>query len=79
MKTKQLLQLGVPFGEAQRRAIDFISSYLLKGGNKTRLAEEIQAVVANPSAFAEDPLRKEFANALVHAAPAPRAQPAAWD
>jgi tRNA-splicing ligase RtcB len=78
MKTKELLQLGVPLGEAQRRAIGFISSYLLKGGDKARLAEEIQAVVANPGAFADDPLRREFASALVQAPRGPRTRVAAY-
>src|SRR3954467_13351530 len=75
MKTKQLLELGVPLGKPQRRAIDFIAAFILKGGDKTKLHAEIRAIVANPAAFAEDPLRAEFAKSLVNAPPPPRSDP----
>src|SRR5438046_8654681 len=75
MNTKDLLRRGVPLGQATRRAIDFISKFILDGGDKTRLQEEVAAVVANPSAFASDPLRGDFAKALLAAPPPPRAQP----
>jgi tRNA-splicing ligase RtcB (3'-phosphate/5'-hydroxy nucleic acid ligase) len=74
MNSKDLIRLGVPLGEPTRRATDFISTFLLAGGDKTRLKEEVSAIIANPSAFADDPLRREFAKALLHAAP-PRAEP----
>lgn len=72
MNSHDLLQLGVP-RSAHKRAIDFIAAYLLKGGDKQRLAEEIRAVVASPNSFAEDPLRKELAKAVVNAPPPARA------
>jgi len=75
MNSRDLLRLGVPFGEAQRRAIDFITQFILKGGDKMRLEEEIKAIVANPPLFAEDPLRKEFAKAIVNSPPPPRSDP----
>lgn len=75
MKAQDLLRLGVPLGEPQRRALDFIAQYVLQGGNKGRIEEEIQAVVANPALYAEDPLRKEFAKAIVNASPPPRKDP----
>src|SRR5919198_442941 len=78
MNTKDLIRLGVPLGEAQRRAIDFISQFILRGGDKSRLEEEIRAIVANPALFAEDPLRKEFAKSIVNAPPPPRATPVPW-
>ena len=78
MKTKDLIRLGVPLGQPQRKAIDFIAAFLLKGGNKAKLAEEIAAIVANPPAFAEDPLRAELAKSLVNAPPPPRADPAPY-
>jgi tRNA-splicing ligase RtcB len=59
---------------AHKRAIDFISAFLLKGGDKTKLASEIRSVVADPSAFAEDPLRKEFAKAVINSPPPPKVQ-----
>jgi tRNA-splicing ligase RtcB len=75
MNNKDFIRLGVPLGEATRRATDFISKFILAGGDKTCLEEEVKAIVANPSAFAEDSLRGEFAKALRNAPPPPRAEP----
>src|SRR5712675_986725 len=75
MNTKDFLRLGVPLGQATRRATDFISKFILGGGDKSRLHEEVAAIVANPSAFVDDPLRGEFAKALLQAPPPPRAEP----
>src|SRR3954467_2933082 len=75
MNTKDFIRLGIPLGEATRRATDFVSKFILSGGDKTRLEEEVKAVIANPSAFTEDSLRGEFAKALLNAPPPPRAEP----
>lgn len=75
MNAKDLIRLGVPLGEATRRATDFISKYILSGGDKARLQEEISAVLASPAAFVDDALRGEFAKALLHAPPPPRSEP----
>src|SRR3954471_7724220 len=75
MNTKDFLRLGVPLGEATRRATDFVAKYILGGGDKSRLHEEVSAIVANPSAFAGDALRGEFAKALLNAPPPPRTEP----
>ena len=75
MNTKDFLRLGVPLGEATRRATDFVAKFILGGGDKSRLHEEVAAIVANPSAFVDDPLRGEFAKALLNAPPPPRAEP----
>jgi tRNA-splicing ligase RtcB len=75
MNTKDFIRLGLPLGEATRRATDFISKFILGGGDKTRLEEEVKAVVANPGGFTDDPLRGEFAKALLKAPPPPRAEP----
>jgi tRNA-splicing ligase RtcB len=48
---------------------------VLSGGDKSRLKEEVSAVIANPGAFTNDPLRGEFAKALLAAPPSPRAAP----
>jgi tRNA-splicing ligase RtcB len=71
---KDLIRLGVPLGESQRRGVDFISRYILRGGDKARLEDEVKAVVANPGAFVKDPLRGELAKAILKAPPPPRAQ-----
>jgi tRNA-splicing ligase RtcB (3'-phosphate/5'-hydroxy nucleic acid ligase) len=75
VNTKDFLRLGVPLGESTRRAIDFVAQFILGGGDKSRLREEVAAVVAHPSAFTADPLRAEFAQALLAAPPPPRAEP----
>src|SRR5258708_7539307 len=63
MNTKDFIRLGIPLGEATRRATEFISKFILAGGDKTRLEEEVKAIIANPSAFTEDSLRGDFAKA----------------
>ena len=63
MNTKDLLRLGVPLGEATRRATDFISKFILSGGDKTRLQDEVKAIVAHPAAFTHDKSRGDFAKA----------------
>ena len=75
MNTKDFIRLGVPLGEATRRATDFISKFILAGGDKTRLEEEVKAIIAAPSAFTEDSLRGELAKALLKAPPPPRTEP----
>jgi tRNA-splicing ligase RtcB len=75
MNTKDFLRLGVPLGEATRRATDFVAKFILVGGDKSRLHEEVAAIIANPSAFTSDPLRADFAKALLAAPPPPRAEP----
>jgi tRNA-splicing ligase RtcB (3'-phosphate/5'-hydroxy nucleic acid ligase) len=75
MNTKDFIRLGVPLGEATRRATDFVSKYILGGGDKTKLHAEVSAIVANPATFTEDPLRGEFAKALLKAPPPPRSEP----
>jgi tRNA-splicing ligase RtcB len=75
MNTKDFIRLGVPLGEATRRATAFIASFILGGGDKSRLEEEVKAILANPSAFTADPLRQEFAKALLNAPPPPRTEP----
>src|SRR6476661_794413 len=75
MNTKDFIRLGIPLGEATRRATDFVSKFILSGGDKTKLEEELKAIVAHPALFAVDPLRKELAKAIVNAPPPPRAEP----
>ena len=75
MNAKDLIRLGVPLGEATRRATDFISEFILAGGDKARLQEEVKSVITNPSAFVQDELRGEFAKALLAAPLPPRTDP----
>ncbi len=75
MNAKDFLRTGVPLGEATRRATDFVCKFILGGGDKSRLHEDVAAIVANPAAFVDDALRGELAKALLHAPPPPRAEP----
>jgi tRNA-splicing ligase RtcB len=75
VNTKDFIRLGVPLGEATRRATDFVAQFVLGGGDTSKLEEEIKAIVASPALFAEDPLRKEFARAVANSPPPPRATP----
>jgi hypothetical protein len=52
MNTKDFLRLGVPLGEATRRATDFVAQYVLRGGDTAKLEDEIKSIVANPALFA---------------------------
>src|SRR5947209_15234961 len=52
-----------------------MSKFILGGRDRTRLQEEVEAVVRKPAAFTGDSLRGEFAKALIKAPPAWRAQP----
>lgn len=47
MKTKDFLRLGVPLGEATRRATDFVAIFILSDGDQSRLHEEVETIVAN--------------------------------
>ncbi len=79
MKTKDLLLLGVPLGAPMGEAFKFISAFCLAGGAKESLADEIGAIVANPTSFQLDPLRADFASSLL--APdlySPGKAPAPW-
>ena len=75
MNAKDFLRLGVPLGETTRRATDFVSRFILGGGDKSRLHEEVEAIVRNPSVFTSDPLRGEFAKALLRACTEMRVTP----
>jgi tRNA-splicing ligase RtcB (3'-phosphate/5'-hydroxy nucleic acid ligase) len=78
MNTKDLIRLGVPPGEATRRGIEFISRYILKGLDKSKLASDLEAVVGNPNSFVDDTLRGEFAKSLLRSKRTLRVAPAAW-
>jgi hypothetical protein len=47
MNTKDLICLGVPLGEATRRATDFVTGFILSVGDKTQLEEEAKVARAS--------------------------------
>src|ERR1700745_955027 len=75
MNTRDFIRLGVPLGEATRRATGFVTSFILSGGDKTRLEAELKAIITNPANFVKDDLRGELAKAILSAPPPPRAEP----
>ena len=78
MNTKDLIALGVPPGEATRRGLEFIANFILKGGDKLKLSAEVALTVRAPGDFSRDPLRGEFAKALLKSARPITAAPAPW-
>jgi tRNA-splicing ligase RtcB len=78
MNTKDLNQIGVPQGEAMKRAHAFIVAFRESGGDMSQLENEIGAIVGNPAAFLGDPLREAFARALYQPAFKQRETLAPW-
>jgi tRNA-splicing ligase RtcB (3'-phosphate/5'-hydroxy nucleic acid ligase) len=78
MNQKDLIRLGVPPGEATRRGLEFITRYILKGLDKSALAGDVEALVTTPADFVKDPLRSEFAQALLRSTRVIREAPAPW-
>ncbi|MBL6765789.1 MAG: RtcB family protein [Verrucomicrobiae bacterium] len=74
MNTKALIAMGVPLGEPVRQATSFMADYVLAGGDKTRIRDEIAAVLADPSSFLNDDRRGRFAKALADASKVTRSQ-----
>lgn len=78
MKTKDLLYLGVPKGDAMAEAQAFIREYIAAGNDTAALGETIFRIVEDPSAFFDDPLRAPLARAIYRPAYTPRAELAPW-
>ncbi|HVR36765.1 MAG TPA: RtcB family protein [Methylomirabilota bacterium] len=78
MNTKQLLKLGIPFGEPMHRAKDFIANYLLKGGDRSLVEHVAAEVVGDPAAHLNDPLRGALARSLLEGRSVARAEPVPW-
>lgn len=58
--------------------MDLIARYLLAGRDRSQLAAEVEAVVRDPAAFVDDPLKGEFARVLQRCERPLRDAPAAW-
>ena len=78
MNSKDLLQLGVPPGDALKRAHEFILAFRDSGGDMSQLESEVAAVVASPAQFLGDSLREAFARALYQPAFKQRETLAPW-
>lgn len=78
MTGNDLNQLGVPAGFPTHQGIEFIRRYVDQGLDRSQLANEVSAVVANPSSFLNDPLRADFARALQSPEGRVRDAPVPW-
>ena len=78
MNSKDLLQLGVPPGDALKRAHEFILAFRDSGGDMSQLESEVAAVVASPAEFLGDSLREAFARTLYQPAFKQRETLAPW-
>lgn len=78
MKTQDLIRLGVPQGPALQSGMDFIANYMREGGDAALLEDELTAIIADPQAFLDDPLREAFARDLYAPAWKQRDQLAPW-
>ncbi len=65
MNAKQIQSLGLPPGEAVREALAFISRFCLAGNDKSLIHSAVGEVIRDPASFTEDPLRSEFARAVL--------------
>ena len=74
LNTKQLLELGVPFGKPLDQAKDFIANFVLRRGDRDEIETLVSQVLAEPEAFVKEPLRGKFARALLKNRP--KSQPA---
>ncbi len=77
MNAKELIQMGVPIGGPVKQATSFIADYVLRGGDKKRIRDEVAAILNDPGAFEDDALRGAFAKSL-KAAPVSRAEAAPY-
>ena len=66
MKTKDMIQLGVPPGPALAAAHDFVKEFIERGGDGSQLETEIFDIVANPTAHFGDELRAPLARSAQH-------------
>jgi tRNA-splicing ligase RtcB len=78
MNAKDLIRLGAPSGAPVQLGMEFIVNFITRGGDPSRLEEEVTAIIANPGAFLGDPEREAFARALYEPAFKQRAQLAPW-
>ena len=78
MNTKNLTSLGVPPGEPMELAHEFIRSFIAQGYDGAQLEADIFNIIANPTAYFDDPLRAPLARALYRPAFTPRAEIGSW-
>jgi tRNA-splicing ligase RtcB (3'-phosphate/5'-hydroxy nucleic acid ligase) len=78
MNTNDLIHLGVPQGDAIKLAYSHMRRLFAQGCDRAAVEDEILRIVADPSAFFDDPERAPFARVLYRPAFTPRAELAPW-
>jgi len=78
MNTTNLVNLGIPRGEAIQFAKKFIHHFITAGGAGWQLEDEILKIVADPGAYLSDELRAPLAHAIYRPAFIPRTEAAPW-
>lgn len=78
MNTQELIQLGVPEGQAVIQGMDFVIRSIQQGVEVARVKEALLAVLQAPEAFQQEPERGAFAMAVIEARTLRREVPAPW-
>lgn len=81
MKKRELLNLGIPNGDAIRLAIEVVAELASQGTSKRQMRQTLKNVAEHPQRYASDPLLGELAAAIEtdeSEAFQPRAEPAPW-
>jgi tRNA-splicing ligase RtcB len=83
MKTRDIVQLGIPHGPAINLALAAFGAAMRTGREDRDVRAQLRAVAAQPTAFLDDPLYGRLAAALgetraTHRVFTPRAAPAPW-
>lgn len=78
MNINDLIQLGVPAGDATKSAYSHMRRLFAQGLDRAQVEAEIARIVAGPAGFLNDPVVGDFARALIQPVFTPRAEPAPW-
>ncbi len=78
MKTNDLIQLGVPSGDALKLAKAHMSRLFAKGLDRVGVEAELARIIGEPASFLQDPVAGEFARALTKQPFTVRTELAPW-
>lgn len=78
MNNQDLLRLGVPPGDAQKLAYEYMKRRFAAGLDREQVEAELSSIVADPPAFFSDADRAPLARAIYRPAFTPRAELAPW-
>ncbi len=78
MNTNDLIQLGIPSGDATKEAYSHMRRRFAQGLDRAAVEAELAKIVAAPATFQNDPVVGELARLLIKTPFIPREQPAPW-